>query len=69
MKLNILKIKSRKRLWDIFEWAYKGKNYLSKNHSLNCGCSWCKMKTYERRRKNKQNRLTARLNLKNHVED
>ncbi len=57
--------KKRKRKWDNFGWFYRGINYLSKNHSLNCGCGWCKYETYKRRLENKQERLNARKELKN----
>ncbi|MCW3787995.1 hypothetical protein [Plebeiibacterium sediminum] len=55
----------RKKLWDSFGWVYRGTNYLSKNHSLNCGCKWCRMKTINNRLENKRNRLKARISLAN----
>ena len=59
--------KKRKRLWDIFDWTYRGDgiNYLSRNHSLNCGCGMCRAETFYNRLERKQERLTARLSLKN----
>ncbi len=55
----------RKKLWDSFGWVYRGTNYLSKNHSLNCGCKLCRMKTLHNRLENKKNRLRARISLAN----
>ncbi len=55
----------RKKLWDSFGWVYKRTNYFSKNHSLNCGCKWCRIKTIHKRSENKKNRLKARLSLTN----
>lgn len=54
----------RKKLWDYFGWTYKGFGYLSKNHSLNCGCALCKGQTEYYRRKNKKERLKAKRELK-----
>ena len=59
-----VKIKQRKKMWDYFDWKYPGLGFLNKNHSLNCYCSMCRMKTYMRRKENKQNRLKARNDLK-----
>jgi hypothetical protein len=56
--------KKRKRVWDLFDWKYMGVQYLSKNHSLNCGCATCRMITYERKYKNKQKRLSDRKEIK-----
>ena len=53
----------RKRVWDHFGWVYRGVNYLSKTHSLNCGCSMCKMTTYYNRLGRKQERINARRDL------
>ena len=66
MRQNIdpRKLKSRKRLWDIFRWGYKHVNSLSKTHSLNCGCSECRYRTFERRLSNKRERLLSRKNLR-----
>jgi len=57
----------RKKLWDSFGWVYRGTNYLSKNHSLNCGCKLCRMKTLNNRLENKKNRLKARISLANDI--
>lgn len=54
----------RKRMWDLFGWGYSGIGYLSQNHSLNCGCGMCHVKTYLRRKKNKQDRREWKKNLK-----
>lgn len=59
--------KKRKSLWDTFGWVYKGLNYLSKNHSLNCGCTQCRMRTYYKRLENKQNRLKNKIELHNQL--
>lgn len=61
--------KKRKRLWDNFGWVYKSVNYLSKNHSLNCGCSMCRMRTYYNRFENKQERLKSRMELRRDIDD
>ena len=58
----------RKNVWDVFGWKYRGVNYLSKNHSLNCGCNSCKMKTYYNRLENKRNRLNAKIELKKELD-
>lgn len=59
--------KKRKRLWDHFGWVYRGVSYLSKNNSLNCGCSMCKMRTYYNKLGRKQERKSARINLKKEI--
>lgn len=61
---DIIIVKKRKKLWDTFNWVYKGKGYLRKNHSLNLYNTIDKMKTYFRRYENKQNRLRERLKTK-----
>ena len=63
-KKDYYKALSRKKLWDHFGWTYKGISYLSKNHSLNCGCSMCRARTYFKRLKNKQKRLKLKQELK-----
>lgn len=59
--------RKRKRMWDHFGWVYRGVNYLSKNHSLNCGCGMCKMKTYCNKLERKQDRKSARRALRKEV--
>ena len=54
----------RKKMWDRFEWAYKGVHGLSKNHSLHCGCSQCRYQTYDRRASRKRDRLNSRRELR-----
>lgn len=63
---DIKKAKSRKKLWDLFGFTYLGKglNYLSRNHSLNCGCGCCREKTHIRKNENKRNRLKNKQELK-----
>ena len=56
--------KKRKKVWDHFGWVYLGVNYLSKNHSLNCGCKMCQMKTYFKRLEHRQNRIKNKRELK-----
>lgn len=58
--------KKRSKMWDLLGFTYLHKNVLNKNHSLNCGCVMCKMKTYYNRLKNKQDRLKAKQTLKKH---
>ena len=67
-KKDRLYARKRKKLWDTFDWTYKSVNALSKNHSLNCGCSICRYKTYSRRYKNKQNRLKEKMNIRKELE-
>lgn len=50
MKRNTNIINKRKKLWDLFGWGYKSPNQLHKNHSLNCGCSQCRARTYFNRK-------------------
>lgn len=64
MKRDLTKAKSRKKLWDSFNWGYKSPNYLNKNHSLNCGCGMCRAKTFFNRYERKKERLNARRELK-----
>lgn len=65
MKRNLQIIKKRKNLWKIFNWGFISDSYLYKNHSLNCGCGMCRMKTYYNRLENKQERLNSKNNIKN----
>lgn len=67
MKKDTNIISKRKRLWNTFGWVFNSDNYLSKNHSLNCGCSMCRTKTYFRRLGNKQERLKARNEIKKNI--
>ena len=69
MKLNITKLLSRKKLWDLFGWTYPGKRGPDKHHSLNCGCGQCKGRTLHRRAENKSNRLKMRLEDKQLEDD
>jgi hypothetical protein len=64
MKLNISKIKARKKIWDQLGFHYKGIGYLNKNHSLNCYCAMCRSNTYFRRLENKRDRLKIKLEIK-----
>ena len=57
----------RKKVWDSFGWVYRGINYLSKNHSLNCGCATCQLITYHKRLKNKRQRLNAKDQIKDEL--
>jgi len=66
---DIIVSKRRKKLWDTFGWVGKGKKFFSKNHSLNCGCSLCRSKTFFRRYKNKQDRLQHKKDLKNYIDE
>lgn len=62
---DINKATKRKRLWDLFGWRY-GEGwlgYLRNNHSLKCGCSFCELVTYIKRRDNKRARTKVRLDL------
>lgn len=61
-------IKKRKRFWDIMGFGYLTENVFHKKHSLNCGCGFCRAKTYYRRLENKQDRLTGRVEIKKRVE-
>lgn len=60
-------IKKKKKLWDFFGWGYKGSGngYFKRNHSLNDGCSLCKLKTFYKKYKHKKERVKFRNNLKN----
>lgn len=69
MKKDLRIIKKRKNLWNIFGWGFISESYLEKNHSLNCGCGMCRMKTFYNRFENKQERLEARNNIKNSLKD
>lgn len=62
-KKDILIAKRRKKLWDIMKWGYKSIMSLSKNHSLNCGCSICRYHTYEKRLQNKRVRHKNKIQL------
>lgn len=69
MKKDIRVIKKRKNLWNIFGWVFKTESSLSKNHSLNCGCSMCRMKTFYNRLENKQERLDNRNKLRSDIKN
>ncbi len=59
-------IKKRKRLWDAFGWGYRNQsNRLLKNHSLNCGCSMCRARTYFKRKERRDKRHQDKINIKN----
>lgn len=64
-KREIRQIKRRKRYRDTIGAIYPSDHYFKNNHSLNCGCSLCKSKTFFRRHENKQRRLKERCELKN----
>ena len=62
------KIKNRKKLWDIFNFGYPEDGWFGffrKNHSLNCGCSYCRAKTYFRKYENRQDRHKIKEELHN----
>ena len=66
MKRDITVIKKRQKVWDIFGWGYrKEPNRLYKNHSLNCGCSMCRMKTFWNRVERRKDRREAKKELQN----
>ena len=44
-------------------WFYLGKGYLRKNHSLNCGCNMCRMKTYFKRKDRRKDRHDNKINI------
>lgn len=60
-KHNALK---RKRLWDHFGWVYRGLGYLSKNHSLKCGCAICRYETYRKKQDARRSRRKAKDDLR-----
>jgi len=65
MRKNKSIIKKRKKLWDTFGWGYRNQpNRLFKNHSLNCGCTICKAKTFFNRKKRRDNRHEIKQLLK-----
>jgi hypothetical protein len=70
MQRNLTKSASRKKLWDLFGWHYEGDglHFLSKNNSLNCGCSLCRWKTYFRRLTNKKQRLQEKKIIEKELE-
>jgi hypothetical protein len=65
--INIDKLRSRKRLWDVFGWFYKSINALSKNHSLNDSSGYSRCKTSIRRLSNKRDRILSKKNINNIV--
>jgi hypothetical protein len=66
MQRNQRIIKNRKKLWDLFGWGYQNQdNRLLKNHSLNCGCSQCRARTYFNRKERRDDRHKIKLLLKN----
>ena len=62
---EISKLKTRKKLWKLFNWDFPGNGlgFFRKNHSLNCGCELCKEKTKIRRAENKQQRAIGKLEM------
>lgn len=70
-KSDILKAKSRRKLWDILGYKYKGKglSYLSKRNSLNCGCPQCIGITKNRRSENKRFRKFNKEFMQNEIID
>jgi hypothetical protein len=66
MKKNINIIKKRKKLWDLLDWGYRHQpNRFNKNHSLNCGCSMCRARTFFKRKKRRDDRHKSKIELKN----
>ena len=68
--IDIQKAKNKKAVWDFFDWGYPVggyKGFFRNNSSLNCGCQMCKSRTFYKRLKNKQNRLSVRLELKDEI--
>ena len=65
MQRDLRIIKKRKKLWDHFGWGYRSPNQLLKRHSLNCGCSMCRMRTFLKRRDRRKARHENKINLKN----
>lgn len=58
----------RKKMWDYFGWNYRGISFLSKTHSLNCGCGTCKMNTIVRNEENRKQRRNMKSELRREVE-
>jgi hypothetical protein len=65
MKRDLRIIKKRKKLWDHFGWGYKTANQLLKRHSLNCGCSICRARTFFKRKQRRDKRHESKIELKN----
>lgn len=64
MKRDTNVIKKRKKLWDLFDWDYRNQpNRLSKNHSLNCGCSICRARTFFKRKERRDRRHEFKIEL------
>jgi hypothetical protein len=68
-KSDILKAKTRRKLWNNLGYTYKGSglSYLSKRNSLNCGCPQCIGITKHRRAENKKDRFRAKINISNQI--
>ena len=64
MKRDQQIIKKRKRIWDIMGYGYKTPNQLLKNHSLNCGCNQCRMRTFLKKKERRDNRHRDKITLK-----
>lgn len=63
-KSNIIKAINRKKLWDRIGLRFDQRSivgYFRNNHSLNCGCRYCRYNTFLRRKENKKNRYTSKL--------
>lgn len=66
MKISgISKIKSRIKLWKLFDWTFPGSGigYFNRNHSLNDSCGQCKQRTKEQRAKNKRERSQNKIKV------
>jgi hypothetical protein len=55
------KIKNRKKIWDMFNWGYRSKQYLWKSKHLTDGCKICKWERFMKLYKHSQDRLKNRL--------
>ena len=65
MKRNdVAKVKTRQKMWERFGWVYgKSRNYLRKNHWLNCGCAYCRAQPFMKQYRNRQLRRKHKLEV------
>ena len=69
MKRELVKAKSRMKLWNELKLTHRGLNSLRKNHSLKCNCAMCRYETYYKRLQNKQSRMNSKSLVRNEIND
>ena len=68
LRRGINKMKARVKFWKQMGFGFQYENQLFKRHSLNCGCGICKINTFYKKYRHKQERIKVRSNIKKYEE-